>query len=148
MEGGLRLSDPDSRQQQKQEFARSMRKDPTPAERILWPVVRNRRLAGYRFRRQHLFGPYILDFYCSVAQLVVELDGDTHVGREQQDRERDDYLRQNGLHILRIANGLVYEEEDEVLELIARTCAERAASNPKVQHKITSDGRFQFKPKE
>jgi very-short-patch-repair endonuclease len=142
------VSDPNPKRQQHRNFARAMRKEPTPAERILWRVVRDRRLAGYRFRRQHLFGPYILDFYCSVAQLVIELDGDTHVGREQHDRERDDYLRQNGLQVLRIPNGLLYDQEDEVLELIAKTCAERTALNAKVRHKVSSDGRYHFKPKE
>ena len=59
-------------------FAREMRKEPTPAERALWKVLRNRRLAGFKFRRQVTFGPYILDNYCARAKLVVETDGDTH----------------------------------------------------------------------
>jgi very-short-patch-repair endonuclease len=129
-------------------FAQSMRKSPTPAEGILWQVVRHRRLAGYRFRRQHPFGPYILDFYCAVARLVVELDGDSHLEREQHDRQRDDYLREQGIHVLRIPNSLVYEEKEGVLEMIARMCAERAGSNAKVRHKIDEMGRFHFRPDE
>jgi very-short-patch-repair endonuclease len=127
-------------------FARAMRREPTPAERTLWALVRNRRLAGYRFRRQDGFGPYILDFYCAVANLVIELDGDTHLGRESYDQRRDDYLRSRELLVLRIPNGLLYDDEEAVLELIARTCAERAANNPKVRHKVDADGRFRPKP--
>ena len=61
------------------EFARRMRREPSPAEDAMWRLLRNRRLAGFRFRRQHPIPPYITDFYCSVAKLVIELDGDTHL---------------------------------------------------------------------
>jgi very-short-patch-repair endonuclease len=76
------------------------------------------------------------------------LDGDTHLDRAERDRERDAYLRENGLHILRIPNGMVYEEKESVLELIGRTCAERTVLNAKVQHKVDEMGRFHFKPDE
>ncbi|MBA4064782.1 MAG: hypothetical protein C0501_13925 [Isosphaera sp.] len=138
------MADPDRLRQ----FARAMRKDPTPAERILWRLVRHRRLAGYRFRRQHPFGPYVLDFYCPVATLVVELDGDTHTGREERDKTRDDFLSAHGLFTLRVTNDTLFEDEDAVLDLIARTCAERAAVNPAVSHKLGADGRFRPAPTE
>jgi very-short-patch-repair endonuclease len=132
------MTDPDRLRQ----FARAMRKDPTPAERILWRLVRHRRLAGYRFRRQHPFGPYILDFYCPVAALVVELDGDTHAGREECDQARDVFLSERGLFTLRVPNDWLYTDGDAVLERVARTCAERAAANPLVSHKLDAAGRF------
>ena len=59
-------------------FAREMRREPTPAEETIWRLVRNRRLAGFKFRRQHPLGPYILDSYCPRARVLVELDGDSH----------------------------------------------------------------------
>src|SRR5262249_34665060 len=96
--------------------------------------------------RQEPCGPYILDFYCAVAGLVIELDGDTHLGREISDRERDEYLKGCGLLVLRIANGQVYDEPDAVLELIARTCAERTGANQKVSQKVDDIGRFQPRP--
>lgn len=111
------------------EFARAMRKEPTPAEKALWRLLRNRRLSGFKFRRQHPFGPYILDNYCVRAKLVVELDGDSHATPDGQagDRERDAYLAANGILVLRFWNGDVHDNAEGVLDTIARTCAERIA---------------------
>jgi very-short-patch-repair endonuclease len=115
------------------EFARAMRKEPAPAEKALRRLLRNQRLSGFKFRRQHPFGPYILDNYCVRAKLVVELDGDSHATPEGQesDRERDAYLAANGILVLRFWNGEVHENEEGVLDTIARTCAERIALPPK-----------------
>lgn len=57
---------------------RSLRKSSTPAEQKLWGILRRRELAGYKFRRQHPIGPYVVDFYCASGKLVVEVDGDVH----------------------------------------------------------------------
>ncbi len=114
-------------------FARGMRKEPTRAEQALWKLLRNRRLAGFKFRRQHPFGRYILDGYCPRAKLVVEADGDTHAtpeGRES-DRERDEYLAAHGILVLRFWNVELAEEEDAILERIATVCAERTGCPPK-----------------
>jgi very-short-patch-repair endonuclease len=76
----------------------------SPPERILWKLLRNAQL-GVKFRRQHPIGPYIADFYCSAAKLVIEIDSDTAHGTEeaeQRDRRRDEYMKQLGLTILRI----------------------------------------------
>ncbi len=115
------------------QFARAMRKEPTPAEEALWKLLRNRRLAGFKFRRQHPFGRYILDGYCPRAKLVVEADGDTHATPEGQesDRERDEYLAAHGILVLRFWNVELAEEEDAILERIATVCAERTARKPK-----------------
>src|SRR5262245_34586351 len=95
-------------------FARQMRKEPTTAERTLWRVVRNRRLVGFKFRRQHPLGPYILDCYCAAARLVVELDGDTHADpvAQQRDTERTGYLERRGLKILRLWNVELAENQE------------------------------------
>lgn len=84
-------------------FARKMRKEPTPAERRLWQLLRNRRLVGFEFRRQHPFGSYVLDYYCPAARLVIELDGDTHAApaAQEQDARRTEYLERRGLKVLR-----------------------------------------------
>ena len=80
------------------EFARALRVNATDAERLVWTLVRNRRLDGFKFRRQHPFGTYILDFYCAQAGLAVEIDGGQHFreGQERYDARRTEYLHERG----------------------------------------------------
>jgi very-short-patch-repair endonuclease len=108
-------------------FARVMRKEPASTEKVMWRLLRNRRLAGFKFRRQHPFGPYILDNYCARAKLVVELDGDSHATEEgrENDCARDAYLIANGILVLRFWNGEVHNELDAVLDRIVNACVER-----------------------
>jgi very-short-patch-repair endonuclease len=114
-------------------FAKQMRRNPTPAELALWRAIRNRRLAGFKFRQQHPFGPYILDCYCPAARLVVELDGNTHATSEGQesDAEREKYLMIRGIATLRFWNTQVAENPDEVATKIAEVCQERVAARLK-----------------
>ncbi len=83
--------------------ARKLRRRMTPTEEILWQALRNGRLDGLKFRRQHPYGPFVLDFFCVEHQIVIEIDGSIHQEREQRarDRARDEYLEQNGLRVLR-----------------------------------------------
>jgi adenine-specific DNA-methyltransferase len=108
-------------------YARQMRKEPTTAEQVLWRLLRNRRLAGFKFRRQHPFGPYILDGFCVRAKLVVEVDGSPHSTQEghARDSERDAYLAASGILVLRFWNSEIVNEREAVLERIANVCAER-----------------------
>lgn len=124
-------------------FARRMRKEPAPTEQRLWRLLRGRRMAGFKFRRQHWFGPYIADFYCPAAKLVIELDGDSHAadGAVEADRGRQAYLESLGLTVLRFWNAEVFENEDGVLTAIWQTCVEgetkgkKAMSPPDDQRK-------------
>ena len=68
--------------------SRELRQPLTPAERKLWTMLRNRNLAGYKFRRQHLIGHFIVDFYCAQVRLVVEIDGDIHSRQVEYDAAR------------------------------------------------------------
>jgi very-short-patch-repair endonuclease len=111
--------------------ARQLRRALTPAEKLIWPLLRSRRFGDYRFRRQHVIAPYIADFYCAVAGLVIELDGETHLGKEEEDRIRQDHLEGRGLKVLRFWNNDVFENLDGVLEVIDRECRQRAAVPPK-----------------
>jgi very-short-patch-repair endonuclease len=77
-----------------QTSARRLRKDLTPAERKLWQALRNRQLDGAFFRRQYPVGPYIVDFICTKSSLVIEIDGDTHAGREFMDLESTRWLQE------------------------------------------------------
>ena len=81
-----------------------MRDAPTPAEDALWEALKMKKLGGYRFRRQHVMGPYIADFYCPQARLIIEADGVSHNGREREDETRDAWMTSLGLKILRFTN--------------------------------------------
>jgi ATP-dependent DNA helicase RecQ len=100
--------------------AKQLRRDATAPERILWSALRSRKLGGLKFRRQHPIEPYIVDFFCATAKLIVELDGESHDGREQYDRRRDAFLRSLGFKIIRISNDDVLETLDGVAEFIYR----------------------------
>ena len=104
-------------------LVKALRHQPTAAEEKLWQHLRNRQLAGDKFRRQQSFGPYILDFYCAEKKLAIELDGDLHgaPGQSADDRERDAFLLRNGLTVLRFWNQQVAQEFESVLETIYRT---------------------------
>jgi len=76
--------------------ARELRREMTPAEAALWKLLRGRLLAGLKFRRQHPVGPFYADFACVERRVVVEVDGETHLGREADDEARSAYLRTEG----------------------------------------------------
>jgi very-short-patch-repair endonuclease len=99
-------------------YARSLRKNPTNAEHLLWQHLRRRRLAGFRFRRQHSIGPYICDFACLEAAIVVELDGSQHVEQSDYDERRDAFLRSQGYRVLRFWNNDVLVQINVILETI------------------------------
>jgi primosomal protein N' (replication factor Y) len=98
-------------------FARHLRKTLTDAETRLWFHLRRRQLAGFRFRRQHPIGSYVADFVCIEARLVIELDGSQHLD-SIPDARRDNRIRAEGFHILRVWNDDAVMRTDEVLELI------------------------------
>ncbi len=103
-------------------LARELRRDQTPAEEILWSLIRGRKLLNLKFRRQQQSGTFITDFYCHQARLVVEVDGEIHLTPEQADRDRnrDAYLRENRLRVLRFTNEQIFEDPESVLREIAR----------------------------
>ena len=90
-------------------FARELRRHQTEAERRFWSIVRARRLEGLRFRRQQVIGPFIVDFVCLEARLIVELDGSQHHGEEHQwyDYRRTKYLQACGYRVVRFNNSVV-----------------------------------------
>lgn len=102
------------------EAARQLRKDQTDAESVLWKLLRNRQLLGYKFRRQHTFPPYILDFYCVDKKLVIELDGGQHLEREVYDKQRTEFLEAHGIKVLRFWNDEILKQPADVLIKIER----------------------------
>jgi very-short-patch-repair endonuclease len=105
------------------EAARALRREMTPAERVLWERVRANRLAGLPIRRQHPIGPFILDFACASLRLGIEVDGSVHDETWEQDQARDDILQQHGWTMLRFTNAEVMHQLDDVLARI-RAAAE------------------------
>lgn len=103
-------------------FAKKLRTRLTDCERLMWSQLRNRGLAGLKFRRQHPCPPYVLDFYCAELRLVVELDGGQHYDDRgiEMDRLRTDYLQRQGLEVLRFSNLDVLQNLDGVLTQILR----------------------------
>lgn len=101
-------------------FARDLRKNQTDAEQLLWSRIRRKQLLGYRFNRQRPIGPYIVDFYCAGARLILELDGGQHFEDrgKANDGERDARLGQQGLTVLRFSNRDVLENIEGVLTTI------------------------------
>ncbi|MBI2266440.1 MAG: DUF559 domain-containing protein [Armatimonadetes bacterium] len=100
------------------EFARSLRKQQTDAETKMWYLLRDRRLAGRKFRRQHAFPPYVIDFYCHEASLVIEIDGGQHTEQRRYDEARTKHLEERGLKVLRFWNNEVLQDTEAVLESI------------------------------
>jgi very-short-patch-repair endonuclease len=100
-------------------LAREHRKLQTPAEAQLWKVLRDSRL-GLRFRRQHAVGRFIVDFYCSKAALIIEVDGPIHDESDEEDSIRQAALEQKGLRVLRFENEDVLADLAGVLEKIEK----------------------------
>ena len=100
--------------------ARLMRQEPTKAENILWNSLRNRKMNGYKFRRQHLILHFIADFYCHEAKLVIEVDGEYHMTTNQKEKDdgRTYELDRYGIRVLRFKNEEIFDSLDEVLEQI------------------------------
>jgi very-short-patch-repair endonuclease len=100
--------------------ARNLRRAMTPPELRLWTVLRGKALAGYRFRRQHPMGPYILDFCCPAVRLALEVDGEGHGHPEQVEHDglRDRWLVEQGVTTLRVAAIDVRDNLDGVMTAI------------------------------
>ncbi|MBZ0257140.1 endonuclease domain-containing protein, partial [bacterium] len=102
------------------EFIRNLRKSQTSAEEYLWKIIRNRTLLNAKFRRQHPFPPYVLDFYCHEASLAIELGGGHHNNEEhvEYDKSRDEFLKEKGITVLRFWNRELFDSPESVIEAI------------------------------
>lgn len=114
------------------ENARRMRKEPTEAEDKLWQVVRNRKIAGFKFRRQHPFEGFIIDFYCDETKLGLEVDGKIHLQPAQleYDQQREAYLNEFGIEIMRFPNEEVERNVFAVARMIKERLLERRKNLP------------------
>jgi very-short-patch-repair endonuclease len=107
-------------------LAGDLRHSMTPAKKLLWKQLRDRKMAGFRFRRQHPIDEFIVDFFCYEANLVIELDGEVHLDAAQRERdiERTKILNHHGLKVIRfkneevenMINGVVIQIKNELIE--------------------------------
>jgi very-short-patch-repair endonuclease len=103
---------------ERREFARTLRKHPTPAEDSLWQRLRGSHLHGAKFRRQVPFDRFVVDFYCYAAKLVVEIDGAQHEWFADYDEGRTEILERLGVRVLRFTNAEVCDDLEAVLARI------------------------------
>jgi very-short-patch-repair endonuclease len=100
------------------ERAQQLRINTNPSEERMWSIVRARRLAGLKFRRQHVIGAYIADFVCLPAKLVIEVDGDSHGSDEAElkDAKRTDEIERTGYRVIRFWSNDVLSDRDGGIE--------------------------------
>lgn len=110
--------------------ARSLRARQTNAEAYLWAALRNRQLGGWKWRRQVAVGPFVVDFLCVEAGLVVELDGGGHSERLEQDALRTSLLGAHGLRVIRFWNHGVLEGREGVCDAILAACGGERGPSP------------------
>jgi very-short-patch-repair endonuclease len=110
--------------------ARSLRRTSTDAERKLWYALRRKQLEGFRFRRQHPIGPYVVDLVCLSERLVIEVDGGQHAERVDYDRERTHWLESRGYRVLRFWNHDVLLNAAGVVDVILDTLERREHPPP------------------
>lgn len=113
-----RIRIPEDLKQKILQFARSMRKNPTRSEAMLWQELRGKKFNGIKFRRQQPIGPFIVDFYAPSIRLVIEIDGNIHLQQQDADQSRQMILESLGLNILRFSARQVERDINSVLSAI------------------------------
>ena len=137
-------NNPARRTQFNRDLATKLRNSPTEAERKFWTILRSKQLGGLRFRRQQPVGPYIADFFCPAAKLIIELDGDQHGAdtNAAYDAIRTKWLEDRGYKVLRFANKdalkshtaeAVFRAAEERLPLPERPLAVRPSLKGRVE---------------
>jgi very-short-patch-repair endonuclease len=109
--------------------SRALRRDSTEAEKRLWAILQNRQLDGWKFRRQVALDSYIIDFCCSAARLIVEIDGEQHAEkRKRYDDVRTRELEARGFRVIRFWNREVLQGAEGVVERIRRILSDAGRS--------------------
>ena len=110
---------------------RELRNNSTPEEAVLWTQIKSRKIKGYKWRRQHPIGEYILDFYCPEAKLCIELDGAAHFSYSwaREDNIRTSFLNSKGIKVIRFENRLIWDNIDGVIEIIEQELENKQGGN-------------------
>ena len=111
-------------------LARNLRRNQTDAELGLWRVLRSSQIEGAKFKRQFPVGPYIVDFVCFEARLVVEVDGSQHALHENEDAIRTEFLESKGLSVIRFTNIDVLTNMEGVVSAIVELFAAQRRHSP------------------
>ncbi len=111
-------------------IARSLRRNSTDVERMLWQQFRNRQMGGLKFRRQEPVGPFVVDFFCLERNLIVEVDGGQHATAQDRDAARTAWLEARGYRVIRFWNNEVIGNIEAVLETIVRAARETKTPSP------------------
>ncbi len=123
------------------QYAETLRKNMTPAEKIIWERVCRNQL-GLRIRRQHPAWKYIADYYCHEVKLIIEVDGEIHSTKESKayDINRDVTLNEFGIEVIRFSNEQVINEIDYVIDQIKKKIEELKLKQWQERNKITKAG--------
>ena len=121
-------------------LTRHLRRNMTDVERLLWRRLRDRQIKGYKFRRQHPFRGYVLDFVCLEAKVVIELDGSQHFDAQTHDAARTAVLEAAGFQLLRFWNNEVLSNIEGVLEVIWRALPEEITPPPSRPSPLQGEG--------
>ncbi len=108
-------------------LARYLRTHSTKAEIKLWNELKARKMLGYQFMRQKPIGNYIVDFYSGRLNLAIELDGESHQDRGQRDKDKQQWLEEMGIHVMRIMNEEIYQNMEGDLQFIERWIVDKNA---------------------
>ncbi|MFO7667928.1 MAG: endonuclease domain-containing protein [Desulfobacterales bacterium] len=114
-------------------LARKLRKRSTDTEKLLWRYLRAKQLEGFKFKRQQPIGNYIVDFVCFEKCIVIEIDGGQHAVEKKKDKERDDWLKKQGLKVLRFWSNEVLINTKGVLEVIRKHCLSHPPLTPPIK---------------
>jgi very-short-patch-repair endonuclease len=110
--------------------ARELRRDSSKPERLCWELLRDRRLSGVKFRRQHPIGPYFADFACISKKLVIEIDGEHHAYQKEADQRRTAFMERLGWRVLRFWANEVRENPEGIWQAIEVELAQPVAPSP------------------
>lgn len=101
-------------------FARTLRKEQTKAEKIIWELLRKRKFMNLKFRRQHVIEGFVIDFYCFELKLGIEVDGGIHMKRKEYDKIRQEIIESEEISIIRISNQEIAEDKKAILKKLKK----------------------------
>ena len=110
-------------------FAKSLRREMTDGERLLWQRIRGEQL-GFKFRRQHPLGTYVADFACLAPLLIIEIDGSQHMDQHAYDIKRDEFFQSYGFDVMRFAANLPFSDLQAIVEAIYNRVTALALAAP------------------